>query len=178
MQIAFRDLSLPSLDALSADSLALFINQRERPLQGLAGLCDWRLCGQLSRVLHKGFFEGKGGEALLMPIGRRLGIVRLLAFGLGENRHRLRARRSRGPSRLIGRAGGRSLVLSIDALGATPEQAAAVWLRASRDASFQRQLLVSGDRGLARVVRAAVGGDPGFQFEGEPGGIPHGQRLG
>jgi hypothetical protein len=177
MQILFRDLSLRSLDAFSADSLVLFIDLQERPLQGLAGLCDWRLCGQLSRIIETGFFEGKGGEALLMPIGHRLGIIRLLAFGIGETGVASEQQAVRAFD-AVGRAGGRSLVVSIDALGETPERAAAVWLRASRGTGLQRQLLVSGDRGLGRVVRTVVGADPSFQFEGEPGGSPQGQRLG
>jgi Cytosol aminopeptidase family, N-terminal domain len=177
MQILFRDLSLRSLDALSADSLVLFIDQQERPLQGLAGLCDWRLCGQLSRVIQTGFFEGKGGEALLMPIGHRLAIVRLLAFGVGDNGAGTESLAARA-FEAVSRAGGRSVVLSIDALGSTLEQAAAIWLRASRASRFERQLLLSGDRGLARVVRAVAGADPGLQFEGESVGTQPGQKLG
>ncbi len=168
MRIAFLDLSLRSLDTLSADSLALFVNQSERPLQGLAGLCDWRLCGQLSRVLETGFFDGEGGDALLMPIGHRLGVARLLAFGVGPAGAVTDEQVTRA-FEAIGKAGARSLVLSIDALGETPEQAAAVWMRASRASGLQRQTLVTADRGLPRVVRAVAAQDPNFQFEGEAG---------
>jgi len=171
MRIAFVDLSLRSLDALSADSMALFVNQRERPLQGLAGLCDWRLCGQLSRVLQTGFFEGKGGEALLMPLGRRLGIVRLLAFGVGETGVVTEEQVTRAFV-AIGKAGARSLALSIDGLGETPERAAAVWMRATRAAGLQRQVLVTADRALPRVVRAMAAQDPSFQFEGDSPASP------
>jgi len=175
MRISFADLSLASLDALAVDSLALFVNTRERPLQGLAGLCDWRLCGRLSRVLQTGFFEGKGGEALLMPIGHRLRVARLLAFGLGETGVATEPQVARA-FEAISRAGARSLALSIDALGESPEQAAAVWLRASRASPLERQCLLGETRGLARVVRTAIGEDRSFQFDGEPINVPLGQR--
>src|SRR5436190_1879228 len=39
----------------------------ERPLQGLAGLVDWRIGGGLSALLRAGFCTGATGEAVLLP---------------------------------------------------------------------------------------------------------------
>ena len=176
MQIAFRELSLRSLDALSADALALFINQSERPLQGLAGLCDWRLCGQLSRVLQAEFFTGKGGEALLMPAGHRLRVGRLLVFGLGESGTATEAQAARAVD-AAARAGARSLAMAIGPLGDTPEAAAQVWLRISRGSALERQILIGEVRELSRVVRDAIGEGRSFQLEGEAALAPATPRL-
>jgi hypothetical protein len=115
-----------------------------------------------------------------MPLGRRLGIVRLLAFGLGESGAAGTVTEEQVARAFvaIGKAGARSLALSIDALGEAPERAAAVWMRASRASGLQRQVLVTADRGLPRVVRALAAQDPSFQFEGEPAGGQPAQKLG
>jgi hypothetical protein len=76
-------LSLEALDPLAVDTLCLFVAEDERPLAGAAGFADWRLCGQLSRLLADGFFRGARGESLLLPSGGRLGPARVVVLGLG-----------------------------------------------------------------------------------------------
>ncbi|MHB8421027.1 MAG: macro domain-containing protein [Myxococcales bacterium] len=83
LELAAAELSLPVLDRAAVDALVLFVGDEERPLQGLGGLCDWRLCGALSRTLASGWYRGSAGEALLTPTGRRLGASRLFMFGVG-----------------------------------------------------------------------------------------------
>ena len=39
----------------------------DRPLRGSAGRADWRLCGQLSRLVSEGRIQGRRGEAVLVP---------------------------------------------------------------------------------------------------------------
>ena len=39
---------------------------------GPPGYVDWRLCGQLSRLLVDGFFKGTRGESLLLPSNGRI----------------------------------------------------------------------------------------------------------
>ncbi|MCA1664938.1 MAG: hypothetical protein LC659_11815 [Myxococcales bacterium] len=65
----------------------------ERPLRGAAGLCDWRLCGRLSRLLQSSRVIAdkmmKLGHAryALVPPGRstgRLSARRALEIYLGE----------------------------------------------------------------------------------------------
>jgi hypothetical protein len=72
----------------------------ERPLRGAAGLCDWRLCGRLSRMLGQGRVQGGFGEATLYPPGRRLAFPLLLLFGLGPI-DQFDERRAREASRRI-----------------------------------------------------------------------------
>jgi hypothetical protein len=59
----------------------------ERPLRGAAGLCDWRLCGRLSRMLVSGRLNGEWGEATLYPlnatVAHRLPFAQLVLLGLG-----------------------------------------------------------------------------------------------
>jgi len=81
LRIALLDLAV--LDALEVDSLAVFVGEDERPLRGLAGLADWRLCGGLSRLLAGGDFRGAAGETLLTPAAG-VPARRVFAFGLGR----------------------------------------------------------------------------------------------
>ncbi len=74
---------LRALDDLDDDVLALSVFSDERPLEGLTGLVDWRLCGGLSRWFLTGFASGALGERILYPLGRRLPHAQLLLFGLG-----------------------------------------------------------------------------------------------
>jgi hypothetical protein len=77
---------LAKWDEADRDSLLLPIFEDERPLRGAAGLCDWRLCGRLSRLLKKKKASGERGETLMMPPGRRLRFGRLMLFGLGASK--------------------------------------------------------------------------------------------
>jgi hypothetical protein len=42
----------------------------ERPLQGLAGLLDWRLGGAISSFVRRGTFSGSPGENVYFPVKR------------------------------------------------------------------------------------------------------------
>ncbi len=81
LRVAFAELSLAALDAATVDSIGLLVGEDDRPLTGLGQLCDWRLCGGLSRMLREGTFRGAEGEALLMPGRPRLAVTRLFLFG-------------------------------------------------------------------------------------------------
>jgi len=81
--IATVTLTLAALDPLPVDTVCLFVTEDERPLGGAAGFVDWRLCGQLSRLLVDGFFRGARGESLLLPSNGRIGAPRLVVLGLG-----------------------------------------------------------------------------------------------
>src|SRR5215470_19549483 len=76
-------LTLDALDPLPVDTLCLFVSEDERPLGGAAGFADWRLCGQLSRLLVDGFFRGTRGESLLLPSAGRMGPGRVVILGVG-----------------------------------------------------------------------------------------------
>jgi hypothetical protein len=83
VRIETADLGLPAIDALDVDALAMFVGP-ERPLQGLAGFTDWRLCGLVSRAIRDGNYGPETGEALLLPAGGRIAVPRIFCFGLPE----------------------------------------------------------------------------------------------
>src|SRR4051812_35525802 len=83
MEIRFVALDLPHIDSLRFEAIVLSAFEDERPLQGAAGLCDWRLNGRISEVLAGGRVNGSNGEALLVPVRPRLPFDKLLLFGLG-----------------------------------------------------------------------------------------------
>lgn len=84
MELRFAALDLASLDELKTELLCLWMFSDERPPRGALGLVDWRLCGRLSRLLARGEFQARFGEALLMPPPeQRLAAERVLLLGAG-----------------------------------------------------------------------------------------------
>src|SRR4051812_50168900 len=91
MKVSFLNCELGKWDMLDAtqapEALVLPFFSDERPLRGAAGLCDWRLCGRLSRLLLGGRGRGNWGETTLYPPvvagGPRLPFSRLGVFGPG-----------------------------------------------------------------------------------------------
>ncbi len=77
---------LAGLDVFNAEAVVVFCFEDVRPLPGVAGFFDWRLCGALSRVLADGQFRGAADEVMMMPVDGRLGQRRLFLFGLGTSR--------------------------------------------------------------------------------------------
>jgi len=72
-------------DQTEADGLCVAFFSDERPLRGASGLCDWRLCGAISRALLGGRMSGDVGEVTLMPAMGRLTFSKILLFGLGPS---------------------------------------------------------------------------------------------
>jgi hypothetical protein len=60
------------------------VGEDERPLRGVSGFVDWRLCGRLSRILMDGFFVGQKHDTLLPPSEGRIAVPRIFAVGLGS----------------------------------------------------------------------------------------------
>jgi len=75
---------LPSIDDLQYNTLVLTYFSDERPLRGLSGLVDWRLNGNLSRMVQSGRLTGNWGEQLLYPQAGRLPFRNIVMFGLGD----------------------------------------------------------------------------------------------
>jgi hypothetical protein len=67
-----------------ADVAVVFFFESDRPLRGGAGRADWRLCGQISRLILSGKLAGAAGEAVLMPTGGGLAAPLLVGLGLGR----------------------------------------------------------------------------------------------
>jgi hypothetical protein len=85
MDVQAHDVGLEGLDALQGvEALCLFVGEDQRPLEGLAGFVDWRLCGGLSRLLRQGFFTGKKDDKLLLPAEGRLSMERVFVVGVGR----------------------------------------------------------------------------------------------
>ena len=85
MNVSTHELGLGGLDSLQeVDALCLFVAEDDRPLPGIAGYVDWRLCGALSRVLQSGFFVGSRDDSLLLPSDGGFTVPRVFVLGLGR----------------------------------------------------------------------------------------------
>jgi Cytosol aminopeptidase family, N-terminal domain len=84
MEIRFVPLDLSRIDSLRFEAVALSFFDDERPLRGASGLCDWRLCGRISRLLASKRVTGAPGEVTLLPVRPRLPFDKLVLFGLGR----------------------------------------------------------------------------------------------
>jgi cytosol aminopeptidase family protein len=108
MNVSFLASDLGKWDAAESvpETLVLPFFIDERPLRGAAGLCDWRLCGRLSRLLQSSRVGGNWQETTLYPPGKRLPFQRLLLVGLG-GADRFDEKAARDASRLIAEKMGR-----------------------------------------------------------------------
>lgn len=68
-----------------AGMIATF-HENERPLQGLAGLLDWRFHGAVSSFLRAGVLRGQPGECAYVPLPRGDGTFHLILVGAGCSR--------------------------------------------------------------------------------------------
>jgi hypothetical protein len=71
------------LDEIECEALAMPFFEDERPLRGVLGMVDWRLCGFISRMMIRGRIGGCRGEAVLVPGRPHLNVDKLFLFGLG-----------------------------------------------------------------------------------------------
>ncbi len=85
MDIRFVTPDLRRLDELKTEAIALPFFEDERPLRGALGLVDWRLCGQISRLLLRGRARGASRETVLVPTRPRLAFEKLFLFGAGPS---------------------------------------------------------------------------------------------
>jgi hypothetical protein len=152
VRIEFAELGLPALDALRTDAIAVFVGP-ERPLQGLAGFLDWRLCGAISRTIRGGSYLPEVGESLLLPTAGRLGVPRIFCFGLAEaplGGAAVAAACERACAAME-RAGSTSYAAALPPHLAVMQPAAARdWLEASLRHRVTRQVLLGEPRGLHR----------------------------
>lgn len=83
MEIRFVAPELRALDRTSGDAIVVGYCEGERPLRGVSGALDWRLCGRLSRLIAAGRATGALASAVLVPGRRRLTFERVVLVGLG-----------------------------------------------------------------------------------------------
>ncbi|HJL17253.1 MAG TPA: M17 family peptidase N-terminal domain-containing protein [Sandaracinaceae bacterium LLY-WYZ-13_1] len=84
MDVEFVTPDLRRLDELKREALALTFFEDQRPLRGALGLVDWRLCGQISRLLLRGHVTGALEDTVLVPTRPRLPFEKLFLFGAGR----------------------------------------------------------------------------------------------
>lgn len=186
MRLSFADEGLAAIDAVSGlDSACLFVFEDERPLRGLAGYVDWRLCGGLSRILKEGRFVGASGDALLFPSAGRIPSYRIFCFGAGP-----RAGFSKGAFSLLVRRAGQALskagVKSVALALPAPEgvdavELARVFLADGATAFKGERMVLFGDaRALLKGFREAGGSMKGLEIDREPLGassLPAGPKA-
>ena len=112
-------IDLLGLDALAADSIALFVPEEAAALGGVAGLVDWRLGGLIGQAQAAGHFGGAQDERLILPAPSRLRRLTVLVAGLGPvtgvDAHALTGVASRAVA-VAHAAGCRRLALAVPAL--------------------------------------------------------------
>ena len=155
-RIEVAELSMATLDALDVDALAVLVGE-ERPLQGLAGLVDWRLAGALTRALVDGFYAAGPDEALLLPTAGRLAVPRVLAVGLPPERGEVGfAAAVARFCRVVSRAGAASFATAaLPLAGVTGAEAGRAWLAAAAAVPGHRLVLLGEPRGLAADLSTA-----------------------
>lgn len=153
LRIEAAELGMPALDELDVDSLAVFVGP-ERPLQGLAGWVDWRLCGALSRALRDGFYDGGEREALLLPSAGRVGAARVFFFGLPPLPLDAAAFSAFALTACgaMAKAGSRSFATALPPFDGRAER---LWLEASLERPVSRQVLLGDAKALHRELSAA-----------------------
>jgi hypothetical protein len=87
VSLTTHDITLESLDAITGvEAICLFVAAGDRPLRGLAGFLDWRMCGALSRLLLKDFFTGGEEDVLLVTTNGRIPVARAFVLGTGTQK--------------------------------------------------------------------------------------------
>jgi hypothetical protein len=171
----FLPFELPRWDALALPgrpvdapplpgALALGVFTDERPLRGAAGLCDWRLCGRLSRLLRADRLSGREDEVVLLPPARaRLPFSRLVLFGMGEQhgfderRYRVQVARMRD---VLERAGIRSYALQPPGRSSgliAARRALELWQEQTRQDGFEHEVTIvespQGQKEMSEALR-------------------------
>jgi hypothetical protein len=72
------------LERAPADLVVVGISPDDRPLRGAAGRADWRLCGELWRLVTSRKLNGTLGQAALFSAAGALRSPLLLVLGLGH----------------------------------------------------------------------------------------------
>jgi hypothetical protein len=162
VDVRFVPLDLARVDALRYEAVALPFFEDERPLRGAAGLCDWRLCGRLSRLLLGGRVTGSLGEVTLVPARPRLPFDKLLLFGSGARGAFDAAAFAAVAARIYDVVEGlrlRNLVLSLPGRNhdrVSPGEAIRWFLEASAGQSRLEELIVLDDVEAHRVMQPLV----------------------
>ena len=85
MKIEFIDTNLHEVDEIEVQTMIVSAFQEERPFYGMAGLIDWRLCAEFSKLAINNFLTSELGEAVMTPTYGRLNATRVVLLGLGSS---------------------------------------------------------------------------------------------
>ena len=156
-EVRAQEMGLEPLDgSTDLDALCLFVAEDERPLQGLSGYVDWRLCGQLSRLLVKGFFLGQPKEKVLLPSEGRIGMPRIFALGVGKQNQIDPPRLSEvfaEAAATLNKAGSRSVAIGVPGAGQLDDAVRAAAFTAKFLPAFQgERVLVLCERSLTKLL--------------------------
>lgn len=80
VKVSCRDIDRPETEVI-----VLLFFKDERPLKGASGLIDWRMNGQISRLIIDGHISGEKGESTLIVPNRRVRGGKILMIGLGDS---------------------------------------------------------------------------------------------
>ncbi|MEE9386494.1 MAG: M17 family peptidase N-terminal domain-containing protein [Nannocystaceae bacterium] len=69
----------------TTDVVVVPVFMDERPLLGMAGYLDWRLCGKLSQILRRGLCTARAGEQVLTCGFASVPFRRLVLLGMGHS---------------------------------------------------------------------------------------------
>ena len=64
--------------------LIVLCHENERPLQGLAGVLDWRFHGQISKYIRSNAISGKSGECVYLPVQKNNRLYHIILLGGGQ----------------------------------------------------------------------------------------------
>lgn len=161
MDVRFVTPEAGRIDALRHEALLLSIAEDERPLLGAAGLCDWRLCGRLSKLLRAGRVSGSAGEVTLLPVRPRLPFDKLVLLGTGRSGSLDGASLGalgRGLRALLGGLRLRTLVASLPGRSRDelPPADAMRWLLEALDDDALDELVVLDDPIAQKLMQPAV----------------------
>ncbi len=78
------ELDANPLERVTADLVVVGFSPDDRPLRGSAGRADWRLCGELWRLVTSRRLNGMLGHAALLSSAGSLRAPLLLVLGLGH----------------------------------------------------------------------------------------------
>lgn len=73
------------IDRIETEVVILPFFSDEKPLKGAAGLMDWRMRGQISRLISEGRISGDKGESTLILPEYRISAKKILMAGLGDS---------------------------------------------------------------------------------------------
>jgi len=153
---------LRALDDTPADLLVLVTFADERPLEGLTGLVDWRLCGAISSWKLDGLVAGAYGEQLLYPTNGRLSHPRLLLLGLGRRAEHRSDRAFAVARQVLATAAGLAVtsltigLLGLDQLASPLERTGSTLVSILREASALQRVSLVADPKQQRLVKEGI----------------------